>query len=796
MPPESDVEMAPVKGNDADHLTQNETHQGQATGALREDVHMECKATAIDSDEPSAHETTRASHQTNGNVQSQNTPPTKDNLAKTSSPRHSTPQPKHETHNIQLNNNTNAIASGQSQPTVETPDSCNDATNVGYPRLVHSQYNNPPDTMTTAANAGYPRLDNGVSNANTATQPTPASATCNATNPPTMTDPVTNISPAVKLALKDRRDCHLTQASPSQKKGMPPDKANSAPKASTHQTSGTKELLAKNTAYRQIDNGNDQSTVDDDVLFVGATVSPSHQSIDNILCRNEQSRNLLHVCKEIIAGWPNSFAHADSEHFAKLATCYLIQFPNYMCYAVTALRVLTHAPWNDDMFHGHIRELVLCAIGNGWTWTDQTATVQGRRVSAGEICAAFASYINQKAFPPGQVSDLDTAIIAVCDDLFPDHCEFFFAHFKVRCLSCYADGQVSVPLFDTMLIVNLEDDTVDLEQMIACRNPRLALDRDNIGFSHASDCVNYDQLSYDEIGGFLLFTLKITSPIEQLPPAAKTLAFLGQSFKVLSVGSNPESQDFVVTGIIIVQGESSHHFLMIERCHKGKVLIYDNLKGHKWISIEHLTVTFLVWGFVFRRQNHQTYSFQPKQYKAIAPDTLNVNQQSHGPKQSRSRQKNNLGINARKYNFPKQPKKILKNDAVETNISEEPQPELADIDQSSQHGVPMVGSAPTIPHPGATQRAGSTDSQANGHRGVPMVDQFPNDQRVATCHPLPEGITSETHPLVNSHDADNTGPTAIVPDAPIATPEPIQAEHAPSHLDDAGKAISGNQNQA
>ena len=70
-----------------------------------------------------------------------------------------------------------------------------------------------------------------------------------------------------------------------------------------------------------------------------------------------------------------------------------------MCYAVTALRVLTHAPWSDNMFHGHIRELVLCAIGNGWTWTDQTATVQGRRVSIGEVCAAFASYLNLNAFP-------------------------------------------------------------------------------------------------------------------------------------------------------------------------------------------------------------------------------------------------------------------------------------------------------------------------------------------------------------------------------------------------------------
>ena len=38
-----------------------------------------------------------------------------------------------------------------------------------------------------------------------------------------------------------------------------------------------------------------------------------------------------------------------------------------------------------------------------------------------------------------------------------------------------------------MLIVNLENDTIDLAQMIAGRNPRLALDRDDVGFSHAGD---------------------------------------------------------------------------------------------------------------------------------------------------------------------------------------------------------------------------------------------------------------------------------------------------------------------
>jgi len=294
-------------------------------------------------------------------------------------------------------------------------------------------------------------------------------------------------------------------------------------------------------------------------------------------------------------------------------------------------------------------------------------------VSIGEVCAAIASYLNLNAFPPGQVSDLDTAIIAVCDDLFPDHCELFFAQLRVNCLSCGASGQVSVPLFDTMLIVNLENDTIDLAQMIAGRNPRLALDRDDVGFSHAGDCNNEDQLNYEEIEGCLIFTLKVTSPIEQLPPATKALHFLGQSFNASTASTNPVSQAFIVTGIIIVQGKSSHHFLVIERCHENQVLLYDNLQGHTWIPIEQLKATSLVWGFIFRRQDHQPYLFQPQQYKAIAPDTHHPNKQPHRPKQPKTKPKNTLGINARRYNFSNLPKKTLRNDVSSTDPPEAPQ---------------------------------------------------------------------------------------------------------------------------
>ena len=218
-----------------------------------------------------------------------------------------------------------------------------------------------------------------------------------------------------------------------------------------------------------------------------------------------------------------------------------------------------------------------------------------------------------------------------------------------------------------MLIVNLENDAIDLAQMIAGRTPRLALDRDDVGFSHAGDCHNEDQLNYEEIEGCLIFALKITSPIEQLPPATKALYFLGQSFNVPTASTNPVSQAFIVTGIIIVQGKSSHHFLIIERCNKGQILLYDNLRGHTWIPIEQLKATSLVWGFIFRRHDHQPYAFQPPQYKAIAPDTHQFNKRPHRPKQPKSKPKNTLGISARRYNFSNLPKKTLRNDVVPTD---------------------------------------------------------------------------------------------------------------------------------
>jgi len=445
--------------------------------------------------------------------------------------------------------------------------------------------------------------------------------------------------------------------------------------------------------------------------------------------------------------------------------------------------------------------------------------VQGRRVSLGEVCAAFASYLNLTAFPPGQVSDLDTAIIAACDDLFPDHSELFFAQFQVNCLSCNASGQVSAALFDTMLSINLENDTIDLPQMIANRAPRLALDREYVGFSHANDCHNQDQQNNEEIEGCLIFTLKITSPIEQLPTATKALCLLGQLFNVPTVSANPVYQSFIVTGIIIVQGRSSHHFLIIERWNEGQVLIYDNLRGHAWIPVEQLKTTSFVWGFIFRRHDHQPYSFQPPQYKAIAPGTHQCTKQSHRPKKPKSKPKNPLGISARRYHVSSLPRRKLGNDTTPDKPSETLEskpidplppgdnPHHTDIlththpahrGADDQHGVPVVGYPPDNEHNSPPLQNEPANNGHCNHHGVPMVGLVP---------PVPHPVAHPPHADQNNDIADGTaeshcgvptvGLTATsqkdsgTPShADLGSKEPVAAPH--SHENEALKLASAN----
>ena len=524
---------------------------------------------------------------------------------------------------------------------------------------------------------------------------------------------------------------HTTKASPAHKQvGIPitPHHKSLATQGNT-----IKDLLNRNKAGCPSDEINQVDETDDEVCVILNKDETSFQSIDSILLSNDLSGNLVKVCNEIIAGWPCSFANADNEHMARLAACYSINFSSHMCYAITALRILTHAPWSDDMFCGHIRELILCAIGCGWTWKDQTATVHGRRITTAEVSAAVASYRNPVAFPPGQNAALDTAIIAVCDDLFPDHVALFFATFSVHCASCGAEGQVSVSIFDASLITMPESTTIDLAQMLGERNPRLALEREEVGFAHCHECINIEHLSYNQATAGLIFVLQILCTQDQLPMISHATDLLDQTFDVQNIGSDPVFQRFRVSGLIVVQGTSSHHFFVIEKVDHDRVLIHDNLSGYHWIPIREIRQPACIWGFILRHNEHPSYSFQPIQYKAIAPNTTNP--KAHQCKK-RLKLKHGPGVDPKKYEFPGTSKKTTKKSATTENLPDKNNnattPTNAATPEKSMNPEPSIKAKPLLMN----------------HRGVPIADNTLSEQTLQPNEEITHTHALSHHPRV------------------------------------------------
>ena len=528
---------------------------------------------------------------------------------------------------------------------------------------------------------------------------------------------------------------HTLNASPTHKQECIPATPNHG--SSTTQGNTIKDFLNRNKAGCPSDETNQVEETDDEVCFMPTENDASIQSIDSILLRNDLSGNLVKICSEIIAGWPCSFANADSEHMAKLAACYSINFSSHMCYAITALRVLTHAPWNDEMFCGHIRELILCAIGCGWTWKDQTATVHGRRVTTAEVSAALASYRNPIAFPPGQNAALDTAIIAVCDDLFPDHVALFFATFSVHCASCGAEGHVSVSIFDASLITMPESTAIDLAQMLGERNPRLALEREEVGFAHCRECINIEHLSYNQTTSGLAFVLQILCTQDQLPMISHATDLLDQIFDVQNIGSDPVFQKFRVSGLIVVQGTSSHHFFVIEKVDHDRVLIHDNLSGCHWIPIREIRQPACIWGFILRHSEYPSYSFQPIQYKAIAPSTTNP--KAHQCKK-RLKQKHGAGVDPKKYEFTGTSKKPTKKAAV----AEDPPDK-----NNNATTPPNVTTPEKLANPESIIKA---KPLLMNHRGVPIVDVTSSEQNSKPDEATTHNHAESHHPRVPGDD--------------------------------------------
>lgn len=239
--------------------------------------------------------------------------------------------------------------------------------------------------------------------------------------------------------------------------------------------------------------------------------------------------------------------------------------------------------------------------------------------------------------------------MTVSDDLFPEHNALFFPRFLVQCISCQNAGEVGVSVYDSTLALKDDDAAIDLFTMFLQKTPRLALDREEVGFTHHPDCQESQNINSFEKKCGIVFTVKINCPFDQLPQLVQVLHFLHQQFELPIQNQSTPTMTMMLAGILIVQGNSNHHFFMIEQHREGLVAVYDNLLGFKWIPVDQFTSTTRVWGLTFKRKDCQSFSFQPEKYKAIAPSTINEIDRVRSAEAAKPAKKPLIGINAGKY---------------------------------------------------------------------------------------------------------------------------------------------------
>ena len=348
---------------------------------------------------------------------------------------------------------------------------------------------------------------------------------------------------------------------------------------------------------------------------------------ENVLAQFRQSKEKTDECLKIVKAWSSLFDNGEQQLFAKRAACYLLTFANTMCYAVTALRVLSFAPWSDKHFLGHVREIALCAIAKGWTHRNPNILVSKNRVTTADICVAISSYDNESIFPPGEVSELDQTILEVCSDLFPHHVQEFYSKFQFNCFSCQESITKNICLFDADAFQwNIPSD-ICLHGICTKMTPRNHFDKD--GLIHKSDCCDNDAITFSQIEHGQLMIVIFRQELVNLPSVLNCCHLLHQQVELDHLRSTTcidsqqqmpiVSRQYQCSALIVCQTSSSsncNHFYLIEDQNNKDFQVFDNLKGCGWRKKDHVAVA-KVYGIVLRTQTKKSthFKFDPTMYQ-------------------------------------------------------------------------------------------------------------------------------------------------------------------------------------
>ena len=249
------------------------------------------------------------------------------------------------------------------------------------------------------------------------------------------------------------------------------------------------------------------------------------------------------------------------------------------CYYVVAMRLLTKAPWTENMVSIDVRQAALVAISKGWYLYSNTSI--SFPFSTAELAIAAGLY--NGSIEPAAQDDVTHGLKVIIDHL-PQECDTFFTKAKAHCPSCGASttGLIHILSTPTTWIAHgwtsLKDTVFNAEPLLGRTE----------GAWHKPKCERPEAtFTIDKLGCWIYLELR---PMCRLSTTEQNADFFPPITSVRSILSDVSLQEdsIEITGFVCsdISEWPNAHYWLVEVINGQIQGVYDSLKGPQHLTTD------------------------------------------------------------------------------------------------------------------------------------------------------------------------------------------------------------------
>ena len=257
----------------------------------------------------------------------------------------------------------------------------------------------------------------------------------------------------------------------------------------------------------------------------------------------------------------------------------LLSMHTTFCYYVVAMRLLTKAPWTENMVSIDVRQAALVAISKGWyLYTNASGSFP---FSPAELAIAAGLY--EGIIEPAAQDDVTHGLKVIIDHL-PQECDTFFTKAKAHCPTCGASTTGLIHILSTS-ITWIEQRWTSLKEIVFNAEPLLGRAE---GSWHALQCQRPETtFTIDKLGRWIYLEFR---PVDRLSNTEQNSDFFPPISSARSILTDVSLQEesIEITGFVcsdVSEWPNAHYWLAEAR--NGQIQgIYDSLKGSQQLTAE------------------------------------------------------------------------------------------------------------------------------------------------------------------------------------------------------------------